>query len=249
MLAWDCRRTTRTGTSTLRNGLIRIGRFIATTRITLRRNRTGRADEPLQSARSQPSLRIRKNRQSEDEASNRVFRSVKVDLLLVEPYPPPTGHPMQQDFFRKLVGQWEGTCKTWFEPDQLADESAIKGECRFLFGEKFLRHQYQSTLQGRARNGEETIVFNPANMQIEIAWIDDFHMRDAIMLSSGNGLENDHGFSVVGSYEVGTGHPAWRWRTIFELKNADRLVMTAINISPDGDEAKALETNYKRIAS
>ena len=27
----------------------------------------------------------------------------------------------------KLVGIWKGTCKTWFEPEVLADESDIDG--------------------------------------------------------------------------------------------------------------------------
>ena len=31
-------------------------------------------------------------------------------------------------FFDKLVGRWEGDCRTWFQPDVLADEAKVTGE-------------------------------------------------------------------------------------------------------------------------
>ena len=35
---------------------------------------------------------------------------------------------MSKDFLKSLVGSWEGTCQTWFEPGKLADDSKIKGK-------------------------------------------------------------------------------------------------------------------------
>lgn len=29
---------------------------------------------------------------------------------------------------KKLLGKWEGSCRTWFEPNKLADESKVSGE-------------------------------------------------------------------------------------------------------------------------
>ena len=31
-------------------------------------------------------------------------------------------------FLQSLVGSWEGTCRTWFRPGELADESKVTGE-------------------------------------------------------------------------------------------------------------------------
>src|SRR4051812_13486648 len=31
-------------------------------------------------------------------------------------------------FFDKLVGNWEGDCRTWFKPDVLADEAKVTGQ-------------------------------------------------------------------------------------------------------------------------
>ena len=35
-----------------------------------------------------------------------------------------------KDVVKSLVGSWEGTCRTWFTPDKIADESKVKGEIR-----------------------------------------------------------------------------------------------------------------------
>jgi hypothetical protein len=54
------------------------------------------------------------------------------------------------------------------------------------------------------------------------------------------------GFSVLGQYYDPSGAPAWGWRTEAVLAGPDRLVVTARNISPAGDEAKAVETEVAR---
>ena len=30
----------------------------------------------------------------------------------------------------RLIGEWEGTTKVWFEPDKVADESPVSGSMR-----------------------------------------------------------------------------------------------------------------------
>ena len=39
-----------------------------------------------------------------------------------------------------LSGDWEGTCRTWLEPDSLSDESEVQGEICPILGDGFLRH-------------------------------------------------------------------------------------------------------------
>ena len=65
-----------------------------------------------------------------------------------------------KDLLSSLIGSWEGTCRTWFEPGKLADESTVKGTIRPLLGELFVRHEYTGTIQGKPRHGDETIAFN-----------------------------------------------------------------------------------------
>ncbi len=152
------------------------------------------------------------------------------------------GSPHQ--FLSRLAGNWRGTSKLWLEPGKLADESTVVGTVQLLLEGRFALYLYQGSIEGEPQLGMFTFGYNTTLEQFETSWVDSFHTGTAIMFCVG--AEKENGFSVTGSYPDPTGGPDWEWRTEVEF-SGDQLAVTAYNISPEGEEAKATEAILTRI--
>jgi hypothetical protein len=148
-------------------------------------------------------------------------------------------------FLAQLVGHWAGKSKLWLDPDTLTDEAPVQGSIQLILDGRFALYLYQSSIEGEPQHGMFTFGFNTTLEQFEASWVDSYHNNTAIMFCTGNPTGN--GFWVLGSYPDPTGGPDWSWRTELELLDANHLIISAYNLSPEGNETKAVETRLERI--
>jgi Protein of unknown function (DUF1579) len=146
----------------------------------------------------------------------------------------------------RMAGDWEGTYQLWFEPDKLAGSGTQRGSIRTALGGRFLLHEYQGSCNGDAFSGIALYGHHIDERSWESAWIDSFHTGTAMMFSTAP--VQDARFGVLGSYGDGQTPPGprWGWRTEIEQPDEDHLVIVMTNITPQGEEAKAVEVRYVR---
>ena len=148
-------------------------------------------------------------------------------------------------FLTQLAGGWTGTSRIWLEPEKLLDEAPLVGNIQVILDGRFIMFLYQASVEGEAQHGMFTFGYNTTKDRYEASWLDSWHNNTAIMFCVGSAREN--GFQVIGNYPDPTGGPDWGWRTEVNLMDEDNLTITAYNITPNGEEAKATEAKLTRM--
>jgi len=149
----------------------------------------------------------------------------------------------QHELLAAMVGDWSGPTQTWFDPDGAPEECETEASARLLLGGRWLRFDYSGEAMGKRHAGEMTLGFHRDPQRFEMAWIDSSHTGTEIIYSTGP-LAEGGGISVLGSYHAGA--ERWGWRTAFLLEGADTLIVRAWNVTPDGQEQRAIETRLRR---
>jgi Glyoxalase-like domain/Protein of unknown function (DUF1579) len=139
-----------------------------------------------------------------------------------------------------LAGHYQGNTRTFVDPNAAPDLADDTLYIEPALGGRWLRLQWFGTVFGKPRSGEMLLGFHIDAGEYEMTWADTFHTGSAIMWSSGKARQ-DGVVSVIGSYAAGP--ERWGWRTEFHL-DRDALRLRAFNISPNGHEDRAIETDW-----
>jgi hypothetical protein len=147
-----------------------------------------------------------------------------------------------QDLLTAMVGEWEGTYRVWMEPGVLHSESPSRAVVYPVLHGRYVVQDYEWADQGALQQGTMLLGCD-TDAAWHMAWVDTWHTGSSIMLSNG---QDGSTAVVLGSY--GGNGEQWGWRTAWAMPDPDHLVVTAWNITPQGQEAKATEATYERRA-
>lgn len=145
----------------------------------------------------------------------------------------------------RMVGKWQGMSKLWLEPGKLHEETPITGTMVLVQDGMFLLHEYKGTCMSKPQTGTALCGFSCAEDKWNVAWIDSFHNGTRIMFSEGAVFADESYIVVGGQYPAPPG-PHWGWRTTMEMVNVDHIFIYHYNVSPEGEEAMAVEIDYHR---
>lgn len=142
-----------------------------------------------------------------------------------------------------LVGEWAGPTQTWLDPSAPPDVTHTSAHIEALLGGRVVRASYTGIAAGKPHTGMFLLTFDEAEACFAMAWIDSFHMGTGLMYARGAPTA-DGGISFLGSYAAGS--ERWGWRTVIRPVDASTLSVEATNISPEGQEFRAVETRLSR---
>ena len=134
----------------------------------------------------------------------------------------------------KLVGtNWTGTGELWLDP--LGNE-AHRYECTLAIAADSLRYTW--SYEGKAHEG----VITPRDGAV--TWSDSWHQQTAV---EGRELRDAWGLLTY-HYTYAAGGPDWGWRTTLSQRPTDELVIQMTNITPWGEEGRAVRMIFTRKA-
>ena len=108
---------------------------------------------------------------------------------------------------------------------------------------QFLGIDYTWAYEGEPQQGLLIIGADKDSDAAQLVWTDSWHLSHKFMVCDGN-LNDDGAVDVKGHYAV-HGHPDWGWRTQI-VPNGASFKLMMFNVSPDGEEALTVETDFVR---
>ena len=144
----------------------------------------------------------------------------------------------------RAEGEWTGPSLLCFAPGQPTITCESTAHVTREVNGTALMMRYDWSFEGKPHQGVLLLSDDAGSSRCEISWMDSFHYANRMMLLTG-ALAGDGEINVRGAYPAPTG-PDWGWRMTLEMPDAVTLLLRMFNITPDGQEAWAVEATYRR---
>ena len=151
---------------------------------------------------------------------------------------------MQSTKLTGLVGQWQGDNKLWFMPGDPVRESKATAAVVCSEGGNVVVINYTWSYEGKPQEGTLVVRANSAAEDVEVVLVDTWHTAGKFMMFQKDDA-HDGLVAVRGSYAAPPG-PDWGWRIVVASDSVDEFHMLMFNITPDGEEAPAVEARFRR---
>ncbi|MBK9156181.1 MAG: DUF1579 family protein [Chloracidobacterium sp.] len=149
-----------------------------------------------------------------------------------------------QSEFEGHAGRWHGTNILYLSgPEGPKKLSPSDLTVSFKANGQFVAFDYTWEYEGELQEGFLVLGSDERSDAVQAVWTDSWHNRNVLMLCDGKKAPEGT-FSVKGFYKV-EGHPDWGWRT--EIIPGDGTLRIGMyNVSPEGEEELAVETDLTR---
>ncbi len=154
-----------------------------------------------------------------------------------KPIPPPLAA------LTRLVGSWAGPNVLWVDPrlpERRSDSVMVVGT---KGNGRFVTFTYTWADDDSPHDGLIVFGFDDDRQVVTAHWFDSWHTGNKVMQFEG-AAEAGGAVLVRGTYPAPTG-PDWGWAIRIEPGN-DAFQMIMHNVSPEGEEALAVDARYAR---
>jgi hypothetical protein len=148
------------------------------------------------------------------------------------------------ELLSRFVGLWRGPTQLWLKPEAAPEESVTELHAELVLGGRWLRITHQGVALAQPNAGEMLLGYYENAARYELAWVDSVHTDSSIILSTG-AVTDAAVVDVLGSYAAGD--QRWGWRTRLRRTPSDELLLEMFNISPAGEEYRALVATLARV--
>lgn len=150
-----------------------------------------------------------------------------------------------EEITNDFTGTWTGESilyLSWLPSPEFHSPSELTAAS--VVRDKFLTFSYTWEHENTAHEGLLLVGYDSEQEIFNGAWVDSWHSNVKPLILSGK-VDERGAIDLRGNYEV-PNHPDWGWRIVAGTSEGN-LRIKMYNITPEGEEDLAVQSDYKRL--